>query len=539
MGSANISPIAFIFIRLTFIFFIFEITLPSANGEKLVNGTCLPSKNIICNPGIILPVWEPVDNLSTGDRIARSAVYFSALMYLFLGISIIADRFMAAIEVITSKEKEVTIKKKNGEKQVISVRIWNQTVSNLTLMALGSSAPEILLSVIEIIGKRFEAGELGPGTIVGSAAFNLFVIIGLCILVIPDGQVRRIKHLSVFFITAAWSVFAYLWLYCIIAVFSPGFVDVWEAVLTFLFFPGTVITAYIADTRIFFKKFLRKRYHATGIVKAIADGDIEIPANHTDEVAYTGGEFDDEYEHENRRLDLVETIKEIRKKNPNIDPKTLEEMAQRELLNRGPKSRAFYRIKATRQLTGGGNVVKKQKYDHRKSQDVDVKEEYSEDLQRVFFNPDHYTVMENVGTFLITVSRQGGDPDAIISVDYQTYDGTAEAGTDYISVSGTLTFNSGEMHKQFSISIIDDDEFEEDEHFSVRLSNLKVIRSFGTLDARLVEPTTATIMILDDDHSGVFHFEFPEIKVPESIGFAEIKVIRSSGNARYFFISFY
>lgn len=48
------------------------------------------------------------------------------------------------------QEKEVTITKPNGEITVTTVRIWNETVSNLTLMALGSSAPEILLSVIEV-----------------------------------------------------------------------------------------------------------------------------------------------------------------------------------------------------------------------------------------------------------------------------------------------------------------------------------------------------------------------------------------------------
>lgn len=44
----------------------------------------------------------------------------------------------------------MTIKNANGETTVTTVRIWNETVSNLTLMALGSSAPEILLSVIEV-----------------------------------------------------------------------------------------------------------------------------------------------------------------------------------------------------------------------------------------------------------------------------------------------------------------------------------------------------------------------------------------------------
>ncbi|MED6295113.1 hypothetical protein CHARACLAT_028081 [Characodon lateralis] len=92
-------------------------------------------------------------------------------------------------------------------------------------MALGSSAPEILLSVIEVCGHNFNAGELGPGTIVGSAAFNMLVIIGLCVSVIPDGKSRKIKHLRVFFITAFWSIFAYIWLYLILAVISPGIVE--------------------------------------------------------------------------------------------------------------------------------------------------------------------------------------------------------------------------------------------------------------------------------------------------------------------------
>jgi solute carrier family 8 (sodium/calcium exchanger) len=87
------------------------------------------------------------------------------------------------VEVITSQERAVEIKKINGQKTTVLVRVWNETVSNLTLMALGSSAPEILLSVIEIFGNNFEAGDLGPSTIVGSAAFNLFVIIAVCILV--------------------------------------------------------------------------------------------------------------------------------------------------------------------------------------------------------------------------------------------------------------------------------------------------------------------------------------------------------------------
>ena len=70
----------------------------------------------------------------------------------------------------------------------IYVTVWNETLANLSLMALGSSAPEILLSTVEqlceetskplcglrLCSQRFFAGSLGPQTVVGSASFNLF-----------------------------------------------------------------------------------------------------------------------------------------------------------------------------------------------------------------------------------------------------------------------------------------------------------------------------------------------------------------------------
>jgi Ca2+/Na+ antiporter len=52
-------------------------------------------------------------------------------------------------------------------------------------MALGSSAPEIMLAIIEVIGNDFNAGALGPGTIVGSAAFNMLMIIAICVSIGP------------------------------------------------------------------------------------------------------------------------------------------------------------------------------------------------------------------------------------------------------------------------------------------------------------------------------------------------------------------
>jgi solute carrier family 8 (sodium/calcium exchanger) len=90
-------------------------------------------------------------------------------MYLFLGIAKIADVFMTSIEQITSAKRKVKYVDENGNECFADKLVWNATVANLTLMALGSSCPEILLAIIEIVGNNFKAGELGPGTIVGKS----------------------------------------------------------------------------------------------------------------------------------------------------------------------------------------------------------------------------------------------------------------------------------------------------------------------------------------------------------------------------------
>tara|TARA_B100000780_G_C20748086_1_gene297186 strand:+ start:111 stop:362 length:252 start_codon:yes stop_codon:yes gene_type:complete len=71
--------------------------------------------------------------------------------------------------------------------QQMEVVVWNPTLANLTLMAFGSSAPEIILSVLEAVKDLgAPAGDLGPSTIVGSAAFNLLVISAVSIIAIGD-----------------------------------------------------------------------------------------------------------------------------------------------------------------------------------------------------------------------------------------------------------------------------------------------------------------------------------------------------------------
>ena len=178
----------------------------------------------------------------------NALIYLLLLFWSFLGVAIGADVFMMAIEFITSAETTTKFRVDGGLRS-FSVLVWNPTIANLTLMALGSSAPEILLSVIEIVTGGFYAGELGPSTIVGSAAFNLMVISAVCVVSIPEGQSRKIKELPVFYITAFFSIFAYLWLIIILVVITPNIVDIWEGLVTFALFPFLVWLAYLADIK--------------------------------------------------------------------------------------------------------------------------------------------------------------------------------------------------------------------------------------------------------------------------------------------------
>lgn len=206
----------------------------------------------ICEPGgggLFLPLGGDAE-LNWDPRL-KVFLYGTGLLYSFMGVSIVADIFMSAIERITSKKKRVI---DPGERRIVTKNVWNETVANLTLMALGSSAPEILLAINDVLKNSFFAGKLGPSTIVGSAAFNLFMIIAVCINAIPNGETREIKEVQVFHLTAGWSIFAYLWLLIIVRGTSPDVVDLLEGIITVLLFPLLVSMSYASDIGLLSKK---------------------------------------------------------------------------------------------------------------------------------------------------------------------------------------------------------------------------------------------------------------------------------------------
>ncbi|CAE1297651.1 SLC8A [Acanthosepion pharaonis] len=244
---------------------------------------------------------------------------------------------MCSIERITSKTRKIRIsdpKDKDGFREV-EVKVWNDTVANLSLMALGTSAPEILLSVIETIGNKFESGELGPSTIVGSAAFNLLVITAICMVSIPKGESRVIKSTKVFAVTTLFNIFAYIWLAVVLLSSTKDVVSIWEAIITFLLFPVLIIIAYIADKNFF-------------LTKNKVGTPIEIGIELANEEDYNGTN--------DSSVNIIEISRELGKL-PNLPEDEAAKMAAATVAQNHPRSSGWYRINATRSMTGSQKLV--------------------------------------------------------------------------------------------------------------------------------------------------------------------------------------
>ena len=94
-----------------------------------------------------------------------------------------------------------------------------------------------------------------------------------------------------------------------------------------------------------------------------------------------------------------------------------------------------------------------------------------------------------------------------VTVDYETSDGSAEAGADYSAASGTLSFSAGATRKTISVAISNDSVSENDETFTVTLSNasggdLGTSEATGTIRNRAVTPVTASFSGMPNEHEG-------------------------------------
>jgi hypothetical protein len=108
-------------------------------------------------------------------------------------------------------------------------------------------------------------------------------------------------------------------------------------------------------------------------------------------------------------------------------------------------------------------------------------------------------VSETAGSVTFTLSLDGASQQDV-SVDYSTADGSALAGSDYSSVSGTATFLAGETQVQVVVPVLDDSLYELAETFSLNLSNeVGLTIQTGTANASLKSnekaPTSLTLKV--------------------------------------------
>ena len=125
--------------------------------------------------------------------------------------------------------------------------------------------------------------------------------------------------------------------------------------------------------------------------------------------------------------------------------------------------------------------------------------------QTLQFTVSELDVNEDGGTAMVTVSREGPTTGAV-GVDFATSDGTATAGADYTSTSGTLSWGDGDgSDKTFTVTITDDPDPEGTETIVLALSN-------ATGGALVGSPGVSTLTINASD------IELPELTSPEPGG---------------------
>ncbi|XP_047736729.1 sodium/calcium exchanger 3 [Hyalella azteca] len=572
------------------------------NGGRFINESALYSYRC-SDKGLLLPFISEY----TWPEEVRATLYFIGLLYCFLGVSIIADIFMGAIEKITSKTKKVRtlMYKKNickikflfcisrpfcfayvfcvymaqpgaEEPAIVEVRVWSDTVANLTLMALGSSAPEIFLSCIEVVGNKFTAGELGPSNIVGSAAYNLFGITAICVMCVPKGETRRIKDFKVFVVTSVFSLVAYMWLLIIIVVISPNVVEVWEAFVTLSFFPLLVFLAWLAE-----KNFC-------GAPSKIGTSKQELRDLEPDDKL-----SEDEYFH-NGHLDhdgLVRFIKEV-KKYPGLTDEDIAALAASKLVQSQSHSRLWYRVGAVRKMTGGRKTQPQlsarltksvaQSSEQRRVPTLpvfvipdnnnsgqepcstddatqalglgqllsitsvlpaslarEIEQKARKDILRrkqiavrqdvnavIDFHAASCAIVENIGKFEVEVNRKGS-MDHTVKVRVESIDGTAKEGQEYVGVNQVIMFEPGEVSKMVEVAIVDDKQWEPDEEFYLRLSLLP--HREDREGVQLGKISIMKIVIHSDDEPGVLQFQRRGVLVKESCGTTLVPVVRKNG----------
>ena len=429
---------------------------------------------------------------------------------------LVAIGYIRSIEVITSSKRVIMQQNPVTHEFVkVKVPVWNPTVANLTLMALGSSAPEILINIAETLKTLGQKpGELGPSTIVGSAAFNFLVISGISIYAVnesndtrskaeidADGVIKGVKKISdtgVFAVTTIWSILAYIWVYVVLI---DQVVKPWEAYVTVGCFFLLILMAYTADC-------LRSR-----TIKDREDakygGDEQTTTQSSADLGNVTTMSVAEFYNKLLPVEIGEQT---------LDPKDAKEIANMKeflMTEFGTTKVSEVPSHVLKEKLEGPALI--ERISHRKAVAVNYKREAvakyaafsrenmsANSLQDHQKNPSfgfaclHYSVSEaakKIKIKIVNKSKKAGQ------VQVRTVDGDAIAGDDYEKIDIPVIFKSGQGEGVVEVEIHDDEDWEPDEDFFVEMYDP------ATGNRLMGEDTRTRVTILDDDKPGMLVFE--------------------------------
>ena len=156
------------------------------------------------------------------------SLYIAGVLYMVTALAVVADElFVPALDIIADK--------------------WelSEDVAGATLMAAGGGSPELATNLVA----TFLRSNVGFGTIVGSAVFNILFVVGICAIV-----TKETMYLQMWPIIRDCSY--YVVVLVMLAVFfganSPGVIDWYEALILFSMY---LLYVYMMRHNVIVKEF--------------------------------------------------------------------------------------------------------------------------------------------------------------------------------------------------------------------------------------------------------------------------------------------
>lgn len=165
--------------------------------------------------------------------------YALGVLYMFLALAVVCDEFFVPALEEMSSSRRLNL---------------SMDVAGATLMAAGGSAPELFTNMFG----TFRRSEVGFGTIIGSAVFNVLFVIALCALM--SKEVLELTWWPLFRDSLYYAIGLSV-LTIFIGVTSKSEIEVWESVVLFILYLG-----YIAIM-----------WQNANIYKAITGKELECP----------------------------------------------------------------------------------------------------------------------------------------------------------------------------------------------------------------------------------------------------------------------